>query len=510
MNANNISRRRALALAGTTWLGTPLVAEGRCREAASTATGEHSDEHSDEPHRLPPDVTTQHQLVLPSRTLKFSATAGAIRLHDAASSPRADVAFISFQLEGAEKAHRAVTFALNGGPGFSSAWLNVGAVGPWRIPLGGGFTAPSASPEPMANADTWLDFTDLVFIDPAGTGYSQVLAKDRDSRRRLWSVDGDIEYLAEAIRVWLDRYDRSLSPKYLLGESYGGFRVPRLARELAARQETGVSGLILVSPALDFGGRSVAFAPFSYVTRLPSMAAAALAARGPVTRQQLTEVEHYAATDFLIDVTRGNRDTDAIARRSARVAEFTGLDPALVRRYDGLLNNAVFLHELNRKQERVASIYDATITSVDPDPLSALSEYPDPVLDALKAPVSSAMVAIYRNQLNWHPSNTYRLESTAAHREWDWGRNVWAPPQSMEAMQTALALDPRLSVLIIHGLFDLVTPYFGTQLLLDQLTEADIANRVRLSVCPGGHMIYIDDASRTALRDEAARVFGVG
>ena len=249
----------------------------------------------------------------------------------------------------------------------------------------------------MPNAETWLDFTDLVFIDPAGTGYSRALASSPDARRRLWSVEGDIEYLAEAIRRWLDRFDRNVSPKYLLGESYGGFRVPRLARELAANQGTGVSGLVMISPALDLGGHSSAFEPFDYVTRLPSMTAAARAEQGTVTRAGLADVEHYATTEFLLDLTRGERDAAAIARRSARVAEFTGLDPALVRRYHGLIDNKVFLHELDRARGRVGSSYDATITSADPFPLETLSDYPDPVLDGLSAPVSSAMVAILRD-----------------------------------------------------------------------------------------------------------------
>jgi carboxypeptidase C (cathepsin A) len=358
-----------------------------------------------------------------------------------------------------------VTFAFNGGPGFASAWLNVGAVGPWRIPLGGEAAGPSSSPEPMPNAETWLDFTDLVFIDPAGTGYSRVLARD-EARRRLWSVAGDIQSLAVAIRRWLDRFDRDVSPKYLLGESYGGFRVPRLARELAANQGTGISGMVLISPALDLGGRSSAF-----------------------------------------DVTRGERDAEAIARRSARVAEFTGLDPALVRRYHGLISSNVFLHELDRAQNRVGSIFDATITSADPFPLETLSSTPDPMLEGLKAPVSSAMVEIYRTRLNWRPDGDYRLRNAVANRQWDYDTGLWNAPQSMNALCATLALDPRASALIMHGLFDLITPYFGTQLMLNQVPESDIAARMHLSIHPGGHMLYTNDASRAALRDEAARLF---
>ncbi len=505
MSTHGIDRRRALSLAGVAWLGSAAAAD-----AQSRAPPAGSDDTAGEARPLPADATTHHTLDLPGRTLRFEATAGAIRLTDDKHTPSTDLAFIAFQMDGADRTHRPVTFVFNGGPGYASAWLNVGAVGPWRIPLGGDATAPSASPEPLPNAETWLDFTDLVFIDPAGTGYSLVLAGNANVRRRLWSVDGDIDYLAEAIRRWLDRFDRTVSPKYLLGESYGGYRAPRLARELSSNQGTGLSGLILVSPMLDLGGHSAAFAPFTYVARLPSMAAAARAAHGAVTRAQLADVEHYATTDYLLDLTRGERDAAAIARRSARVAEFTGLDPTLVRRYHGMIDNGVFLHELYRAQDRVGSSYDATITTADPFPLEALGDYPDPVLEGLKAPLSSAMVAICETRLNWRPDNLYQLWNDQANRQWDWGREVLSPPQAMVAMRAALALDPHLSVLIVHGVFDLVTPYFATQLLLDQVPEAGIADRIRLSIYPGGHMFYSNDASRVALRDEAARLFGDG
>ncbi len=498
MSRNGIDRRRALSLAGAAWVGAAAVAH---------AQNPRPDEVKPEPHRLPEDVTTRHTLDLPDRSLRFQATAGAIRLDEAKNTPTAELAFVAFQLDGAEKAHRPVTFVFNGGPGFASAWLNVGAVGPWRIPLGGEATAPSASPEPIANAETWLDFTDLVFIDPAGTGYSRILASNEEGRRKFWSVTGDVQSLAEGIRRWLDRFGRNVSPKYLLGESYGGFRVPRLARELAANHGTGVSGLVLISPALDFGGRSSAFDPFIYVMRLPSMVAAARAKRGPVTRDQLGDVERYAISEYLIDVTRGETDSQAVSRRSARVAELTGLDLALVRRYHGLLSDDVFLHELDRAAERVGSIYDATITTADPFPLQALSDYPDPVLEGLKAPVSSAMLAVYESRLNWRPDTEYRLENAEANRMWDWGRGIWNAPQSMNALRSALALDSRLTVLITHGLYDLITPYFGTQLLLDQVPDEAVTSRIRLSVLPGGHMFYIDDGSRAALRNEAARLF---
>src|SRR5262249_28131766 len=161
---------------------------------------------------------------------------------------------------------------------------------------------------------------------------------------------------------------------------------------------------------------------------------------------------------------RGETDPEAIARRSARVAEFTRLDPGLVRRYHGLISNDVFLHELDRARGRVGSVYDATVTSLDPLPLDPISDYPDPVLEGMKAPISSAMVAIYKDLLNWRPDFSYQLGNPEVNRAWDWGNRIWNPPQSMTALRTVLALDPHVTVLIGHGLFDLLTPYLATQL----------------------------------------------
>ncbi|MDQ2805277.1 MAG: peptidase S10, partial [Pseudomonadota bacterium] len=387
---------------------------------------------------LPPEITTPHTLelpgrgVLPGRTLHFAATAGTLRLRDEGGAPEADIAFIALQLDGANRTRRPVTFVLNGGPGVASGWLQVGAVGPWRIPLGADATAPSASPAPMPNADTWLDFTDLVFIDPAGTGYSRLLG-DRDAeRRRLWSVQGDIDSLARTIRLWLDRNGRVASPKYILGESYGGFRAPRLASALQTDQGIGVAGLILISPALDLGGRSGVLDPLAIAERLPTMSAAARARKGPVTREQVADAEQYAGGEYVVELLRGERDTASIARRSERVAALTGLDPALVRRYHGEVTGREFVHERDRAQGRVGSLYDATVTGPDPFPLTPFSTYSEPLTEALKAPVSSAMEMIYADELHWRPDALYQLWNDDVGRRGDWGRSR-VRPESLTA-----------------------------------------------------------------------------
>jgi carboxypeptidase C (cathepsin A) len=162
---------------------------------------------------------------------------------------------------------------------------------------------------------------------------------------------------------------------------------------------------------------------------------------------------------------------------------------------------------MDRANGRVGSGYDATITDVDPWPLSPMSEYPDPVLESLKAPIGSAMVTIYETQLNWRPAYAYRLESQTVGHQWDWGRGEIGGLQSVGFMRTALALDPHLHVLIAHGLFDLVTPYFATKLLLDQIPQAGLGERVRLVTYPGGHMFYTQDASRAEFREDARKLF---
>src|SRR4029077_17661662 len=152
-----------------------------------------------EQHKLPPDSTTKQTLDLPGRTLSFTATAGSIRLFDDKGEPQADIAYTSYQLDGADRASRPVTFLFNGGPGASSAWLQFGDAGPWRLSISGDGAVSSASPELLPNAETWLDFTDLVFIDPVGTGYSRFVASGDEVRKRFFSVDGDVSSIALVI-----------------------------------------------------------------------------------------------------------------------------------------------------------------------------------------------------------------------------------------------------------------------------------------------------------------------
>ncbi|MBB4426003.1 carboxypeptidase C (cathepsin A) [Bradyrhizobium sp. CIR48] len=452
-----------------------------------------------EPHRLPADSTTKQTLDLPGRTLNFAATAGSIRVFDGKGEPLADIAYTSYQLDGADRATRPVTFLSNGGPGASSAWLQFGAAGPWRLPLDGEALSPSASPEVKPNAETWLDFTDLVFIDPVSTGYSRFIASGEDARKSFYSVDGDVNAIALVIRRWLEKHDRLTSPKYVAGESYGGIRGPKVVRQLQLQHGVGVKGLILVSPLLDFReftGTSL----LQYVATLPSYVAVAREAKGPVKRADLADVEAYARGEFLADLVKGEADKEATNRLADKVAALTGIDQAVSRRLAGRFDVGEFRREFDRKNGKVTGRYDASVRGFDPYPDSSSSRFGDPSGDALQAPLTSAAVDVLTRKLNWRPDGSYEVLNGSVEGHWDFGRGI-NPPQSVSELRQILATDAKLNVLVAHGLFDLATPYFGTKRVLDQM-PAFATQRVKFAVYPGGHMFYSQGGSRQAFRSE--------
>ncbi len=458
------------------------------------------------PNSLPAAATTSHTLGLPGRSLRFKAIAGPIRLSDAESlAPMADIATTAFILEGTDSAKRPVTFAINGGPGAASAWLDLGSLGPWRLPLDSASPSPSAPPVTIDNADTWLDFTDLVFIDPPGTGYSRILAKGDETRRHFYSVNGDIEGLAVTIRKWLAANKRLDSPKFIVGESYGGFRAPKLARRLQDAEGIGVAGLVLISPVLDFGWFEGVNNPLTFAMRLPSQAAVARGLAGQDGRAALADVEAYAAGPYLADLLRGERDPQALSRIAEKVASFTGLDLALVRKLGGRIDAATFAREKDRASAKVTSLYDARAGGFDPSPHAAASDYSDPLLDAIKTPLASAMADLTANRLGWTIEARYEILNENVNRAWDWGsgRNH---AEALSDLRRAMALDPSLRVLVAHGLADQVTPYFASKVLIDQVPPMGDPDRLRLKVYGGGHMLYLDGKSRAGLREDARKL----
>jgi carboxypeptidase C (cathepsin A) len=504
-------------------LGTPLlaqephrggIAERPERPAAEERArgegqgGQRRPEAAPASRRLPPDSITQQTLELPGRSLRFTATAGSLPVVDQSGQLQAEIGVASYTLNGAEPGTRPVAFALNGGPGAASAYLHLLVLGPWRLPLDGPSISPSAATALVPNAETWLDFTDLVFIDPVDTGYSRAAGSSEDIRNRYFNIEGDVGTLSAVITRWLRQNNRLTSPKFLIGESYGGFRAPRIAHELQKDVGVGLNGIVMLSPVLDFGWFSQPrHAPWVHAVRLPSYVAAATEGKAPLTRDMLREAESYAAGDYLVDLTRGLQDKPAVERIVGKVQTLTGLDADIVRRQAGRLDTGTVQRELARSRGRIVSAYDAGVSGYDPDPTAFRSDYEDPGLTAMTAPLTSAIVTHLWQTLNWKvPDQRYNLLNAAVNGNWRWGRGR-GQAESVSALRQALALDGNLQALVVHGFTDLVTPYFASELLLRQLPPG-LGERAKLAVYPGGHMFYTRDASRAAFRADAERLFG--
>jgi carboxypeptidase C (cathepsin A) len=452
--------------------------------------------------RLPAAATTRHAVALPDRTIAFEATAGAVLLEGARGEPEAEIAYVAFTLPDADPAARPVTFAVNGGPGAASAYLDIGAIGPWRLPIDAGRPVPSQDLALVANAETWLSFTDLVFVDPVGSGFSRLIDPDDALRDRYLAIEGDIEALAEFVRRWLTENGRVRSPRYFVGESYGGFRGPLLAEALQTDEGLALDGLVLVSPVLDFGWWEQAeHTPWTAVGLLPSLAAAELEAEGRFAPEALAEAEAYAAGAYVADLLRGVGDEGAVARLVDRVTALTGLDRSVVAEAQGRVDAADFVGAVGRGAGRRASVYDAAVLAPD------APRRGDPVLDAMTAPLTGAMLALHRDRLGWLPDRRYQLLNRGVSGGWDWGGGR-GQPEAVGALARVLALDPELRVLVTHGATDLVTPYFTTELILRQLPEYAPGGRLRTATYRGGHMFYLRDDARAAFRDDARALYG--
>ena len=496
---------RPLALLGAALLlATPALAQDK--QVTSTTT-----EKVDDATKLPPlpaDKTVRQSAVIGGRTIAYDATVGTIPVRDARGKVIGQVVTTSYTVPGAA-AGRPVTFAFNGGPGASSVYLNMGAVGPKRVPFGAQGDAPSDAPVAVDNPNSWLDFTDLVFIDPVGTGFSRSLVDADETKKAFYANDPDIKYLSKVVFDWLVKAGRLRSPKYVMGESYGGYRAPRIAYELQSQIGVGVNGLIMVSPYLDpaSGSGATALSPLPWMIDLPSMAAAHLESQGQLTPDAMAGVEDYTRGPFALDLLKGRSDPQAVARLTDNVSRLTGLDPALVARLGGRVDTATFLREVHRADGTIGSVYDSNVTAFDPFPWSASQQSNDPILDALIAPTTSAMVDFVTREVGWKTDARYHALSYEVNEAWDRGKPDDTPVQDL---RRAIANDPRMAVMIVHGWDDLSCPFFASRLIVDQMPQFGAAERVQLRVYPGGHMFYSRTDSGAAFKRDARAIYGRG
>jgi carboxypeptidase C (cathepsin A) len=494
---------RLLPLAASLLLVTTATAQAQADK--TTTTVEKKIEDGPKLPPLPADRTITQTARIGGRTISYKATVGTITVRDDKGKEIGQVVYTAYVVPGGGPA-RPVTFAVNGGPGAASVYLNMGAIGPKHVQFGAQGNAPSDAPVAIDNANSWLDFTDLVFIDPIGTGFSRSLVDADATKKAFYANDPDIRYLSKIIYDWLVKEGRLRSPKYVVGESYGGYRAPRIAYELQSKIGVGVNGLILVSPYLDpaSGEGATALSPLPWMIALPSMAAAHLERQGRLTPAAMAEVEAYTRGDFARDLLRGRSDPAATGRIVTRVAELTGLDPALVARLGGRVDTQTFLREVHRADGTIGSIYDSNVTAFDPFPWAAQQRSNDPILDALIAPTTSAMVDFVTREVGWKTDARYNALSYAVNEAWDRGTPNDTP---VVDLRKAVANDPNMKVLIVHGWDDLSCPFFASRLIVDQLPPFGAPERVQLRVYPGGHMFYSRSDSGAALKADARHLY---
>ncbi|MEO8460358.1 MAG: peptidase S10, partial [Dokdonella sp.] len=415
----------------------------------------------------------------------------------------ADVMFVAYTVAGRD---RPITFALNGGPGASSVYLNLGALGPKRVQFGAEGNSPSDPATPIDNTGSWIDFTDLVFIDPVGTGFSRARIPDDEAKKNFYTTDTDIEYLSRVIYDWLVTNDRLLSRKYLVGESYGGFRGPRITHYLQTRLGVAMNGLVLVSPYLDSSASNDGdLSPLPWMLTLPSISAANLERQGKLTDEAMANVIAYTRGDYVTDLLKGRSDPQAIERIVKRVTELSGLDPLFVRNAGGRLETQAYLREVYRSEGKLGSRYDSNVTAWDPFPFAPQQRTNDPILDAIIAPTTTAMVDFITRTVGWKFVGRYNALSYEVNRAWD--RGDGKDKSSVDELRQSVAIDPKLQVLIAHGWGDLSCPFMASKLIVDQMPVMGDASRVQVREYPGGHMFYSRGDSQTALRKDVMRVY---
>ncbi len=450
---------------------------------------------------LPADKSVAQSIQMGGKTLKYTATVGTLPVKNEKGEPVGEVVFTSYIVD---EPNRPVTFAFNGGPGAASVYLNLGAIGPKRVDFGAEGQSPSDPAVLKDNPGTWLDFTDIVFIDPIGTGFSKSLVGNDEAKKLFYGPDQDIAYLSKIVYDWLVKNGRLESRKYIVGESYGGYRGPRLTAYLQSQIGVAMNGLVLVSPALAPSVGSDEISPIPWMITLPSITAANYERKGTLSAETMAPVIAYTEGEYMVDLMHGFSDPTATPRVVKKVTELTGLDPTFVKESGGRLETQAFLREEFRETGKLGSRYDPNVTAYDPFPYAPQQETNDPILLSIIAPTTTAMVDWVTKTVGWKTDARYNALSDEVNRLWDRGGRNGAFSGSAAAtdLRVAVATDPKLRVVIAHGWADLSCPFMGSVLTVSQIPIMGDPTRVQVHEYPGGHMYYARLGSSLALRKD--------
>lgn len=459
----------------------------------------------------PDPVVTHHEIRMSGKVLKYTATTGRLPIKNAEGETEAYVFFVAYTLDnGGPK--RPLMFSFNGGPGSASVWLHMGAIGPKRVKLLPEGFMPAPPFDLIDNDYTWLDQTDLVFIDPVGTGYSRVTKKEYG--KKFWGVKGDIESVGEFIRLYLSRYDRWSSPLFLVGESYGTTRAAGLSGYLI---EHGVAfnGIVLVSSVLNF--ETLEFTrgnDLPYELYLPSYTAAAWFHKKLPSDLQgdlqsaLRQSEQFASGPFADALAKGDRmsaaERDNVLNQLSR---FTGLSKQYLDNADMRVSEQQYTKELLRNEHKVLGRIDSRYTGPSLNGLAEEVEY-DPSISAVRAPYTAMFNQYVRTDLGYKSDLEYYILG-GGFREWDWGSAGEGFPNTAVALREAFAKNNYMKVFVASGWFDLATPYYATQYTLAHLgVPAELQKNISTGYYDAGHMIYVKTDSLNHLKQDVSKFIG--
>ncbi|MGB3442177.1 MAG: peptidase S10 [Actinophytocola sp.] len=473
------------------------------------------DEERTSPEPTDDLVTTSHTLTTARGKLDYTATTGRVVLRKEVLTegkfdghlPKAEVFLTAYTLDDADAATRPVTFAFNGGPGSSSVWLHLGLFGPRRVVSGDAGALASPPYGMVDNAESLLEHSDLVFIDPVGTGYSRAAKSEKPGDYH--GFEADIESVGEVIRLWTTRNGRWLSPKFVAGESYGTTRAGGLAQHLQQRRGMYLNGLILISAVLDFASLDFTTGnDLPYVTFLPTYAAIAHY-HGLHGDRELADVladaEDFASRDYPWALSRGSRlSEEERAAAVARYAALTGLSEDYVDRVDMRVEHVRFYTELLRHRRQVVGRLDGRFTGWDPDYGREHWEN-DPASNALMGAYTAALNHYVRAELEYPNDLPYEVLNETANEAWSYKEFENSHVTVTDRLGTAMRTNPHLKVHVASGYHDGATPYFATEHVLAHLQlPAELRANIEVAYYEAGHMMYAHEPSRIKQSNDIA------
>lgn len=490
------------------WLLLSLSVSILAQTAGNTPKPAETPKPADQTKDEPP-VVTKHSITIGSRTLNYTVTTGFMPLKNSVSGDvEARIFYMAYTLDN-PPAKRPLMFSFNGGPGSASVWLHLGALGPRRVKMLDDGMLPPPPYEMEDNAHTWLTDTDLVFIDPVGTGYSR--ASKPELASKFFGVNGDIESIGEFIRLYLGRNERWMSPLYLVGESYGTTRASGLSNWLFDHG-IALNGIALVSAVMNF--QTLSFADTNdlpLVLILPSYTATAWYHKRLAPQLQSQSLAHvtdlarrWASNEYLQAMMKIDKLSDAEKANLARsFAEFTGLKADFVLNNNFRVNLNEFNKELLRHERRSVGRLDSRFKGIDRD-AGGNGPDSDPSMNAIRPPYTAAFNAYVRGELNYKSDTEYYILGGGISSPWNWNVTNGYADTSIP-LKDAMAKNPYMKVFLAQGYYDMATPFFAAEYTVSAMNlDPQLRRNINFEYYESGHMMYIEKNSLAKLKSDAS------